>query len=65
MIPGRFDYAAPESLDEATALLQKQTGAKVLAGGHDLLTQMKLRRTSAPFLVDLRKIRDLQRHYPS
>jgi len=48
MIPARFDYAAPESLPEAIAILQKQPAGKVLAGGHDLLTEMKLRRASPP-----------------
>jgi aerobic carbon-monoxide dehydrogenase medium subunit len=59
MIPKQFDYAAPESLDEALALLGRNTGARVLAGGHDLLTEMKLRRAMPPFVVDLRNIRDL------
>jgi len=60
MIPARFDYAAPESLPEAIAILQKQPAGKVLAGGHDLLTEMKLRRASPPMLVDLRKISSLR-----
>ena len=44
MIPAEFDYAAPESLDEAISLLsQGGEDAKLLAGGHSLLPLMKLR----------------------
>jgi len=60
MIPARFDYAAAESVEEAVALLQSRAGARVLAGGQDLLTQMKLRHVSPPLLVDLRKIASLR-----
>ena len=59
-MPRQFDYAAPGNVEEAVALLETHAGARVLAGGHDLLTQMKLRRLAPPFLVDLRKIEDLR-----
>jgi aerobic carbon-monoxide dehydrogenase medium subunit len=59
MVPPRFDYAAPLSLDEAVALLNENKGAQILAGGHTLLSEVKLRRMSPPMLVDLRKIRSL------
>jgi carbon-monoxide dehydrogenase medium subunit len=51
-----FNYAAPESLGEAVALLKKEKEARVLAGGHSLLTEIKLRRLLPSMLVDLRKI---------
>lgn len=59
MIPTQFDYAAPDSLKEALQLLTNNKGAVILAGGHRLLTEMKLRRMSPPMLVDLRKIQEL------
>ena len=60
MIPAQFDYSAPESVADAVGLLQGRPGARVLAGGLDLLTQMKLRHVSPPLLVDLRKIASLR-----
>jgi carbon-monoxide dehydrogenase medium subunit len=56
MIPAAFEYAAPESLDEAIALLEKNSDAKILAGGHSLLPLMKLRLASPELLVDLRRV---------
>ena len=56
MIPARFDYVAPETLDEALGALQSDEEAKVLAGGHSLLPLMKLRLAAPTLLVDLRKV---------
>jgi aerobic carbon-monoxide dehydrogenase medium subunit len=57
VIPAEFDYAAPESLDEAIAALQQGgEDAKLLAGGHSLLPLMKLRLSFPTLLVDLRKV---------
>jgi aerobic carbon-monoxide dehydrogenase medium subunit len=57
VIPSEFEYAAPESLEEAIALLQKHgDDAKLLAGGHSLLPLMKLRLAVPELLVDLRRI---------
>jgi aerobic carbon-monoxide dehydrogenase medium subunit len=57
VIPAAFDYAAPESLDEAiAALAQGGEDAKVLAGGHSLLPLMKLRLAVPTLLVDLRRV---------
>ena len=54
MIPGDFDYTAPDSLDGVLAAL-KDGGedAKLLAGGHSLLPLMKLRLAFPTLLVDL------------
>ena len=39
---GKFDYYAPQSLDEALELLKKHgPGARVMAGGTDLMVNMK------------------------
>jgi len=60
MIPHAFDYFAPDTLDDALALLAEHgEGAKLLAGGHSLLPAMKLRLAAPAALIDLRKIRDL------
>jgi carbon-monoxide dehydrogenase medium subunit len=57
VIPAEFDYAAPESLDEALAALREGgEEAKVLAGGHSLLPLMKLRLAAPTLLVDLRRV---------
>ena len=57
MIPAEFDYAAPETLDEAIRMLvENGDEAKLLAGGHSLLPLMKLRLAAPALLVDLRRI---------
>ena len=57
MIPAEFDYAAPDSLDEAiAALADGGEDAKLLAGGHSLIPLMKLRLAAPSLLVDLRKV---------
>jgi aerobic carbon-monoxide dehydrogenase medium subunit len=57
MIPARFDYVAPESLDDALSALQNGgEDAKVLAGGHSLIPLMKLRLAAPTLLVDLRRV---------
>jgi aerobic carbon-monoxide dehydrogenase medium subunit len=57
MIPAEFDYAAPESLEEAIKLLADGgEGAKLLAGGHSLIPLMKLRLAAPSLLIDLRKV---------
>jgi aerobic carbon-monoxide dehydrogenase medium subunit len=60
VIPAKFDYVAPASLDEALSALQSGgEDAKVLAGGHSLLPLMKLRLAAPSLLVDLRKVPDM------
>jgi carbon-monoxide dehydrogenase medium subunit len=57
VITDRFDYAAPESLEEAVKLLAEGgEDAKALAGGHSLLPLMKLRLAAPTLLVDLRRV---------
>jgi aerobic carbon-monoxide dehydrogenase medium subunit len=57
VIPAKFDYEAPESLEEAIRMLHENgEDAKLLAGGHSLLPLMKLRLAAPTVLVDLRRI---------
>jgi 4-hydroxybenzoyl-CoA reductase subunit beta len=52
-----FEYHAPASLDEAIGLLQKHKGnVKVIAGGTDLLPNMKHRLFTPGHLVGLKSI---------
>ncbi|OLD61855.1 MAG: hypothetical protein AUI53_03955 [Acidobacteria bacterium 13_1_40CM_2_60_7] len=57
MIPQKFEYTAPKTLDEALLLLA--AGAKPLAGGMSLIPMMKLRLAAPEHLVDLGKLKDL------
>lgn len=60
MIPPKFEYYAPATVDEAIDLLDRFGGeAKVLAGGQSLLPLMKLRLAGPKALVDLNRIADL------
>lgn len=48
MIPGKFEYFAPASLDDAVRLLSEHGyDAKILAGGQSLIPAMRFRLTSA------------------
>ena len=61
MIPASFDYHAPQSLEEAVALLQQHKDeAKVLSGGQSLLPLLKLRLGAAGHLVDIGRIPGLE-----
>ena len=55
-----FEYAAPKSLAEATALLALSRGmARVLAGGTDLIVQLRERLREADVVVDVKRIPEL------
>src|SRR5437870_8851991 len=57
MIAAAFDYHAPGSITEATALLaQLGEEAKVLSGGQSLIPLMKLRLATPRHLVDINAI---------
>ena len=57
MIPAAFEYHAPSTIGEATALLSKLgEDAKVLSGGQSLIPLMKLRLASPVHLVDINAI---------
>jgi carbon-monoxide dehydrogenase medium subunit len=57
MIPAAFDYHAPASLAEATALLARLgPDAKLLSGGQSLIPMMKLRLATPHHVVDINRI---------
>jgi CO/xanthine dehydrogenase FAD-binding subunit len=57
-----FEYRAPRSLEEALTLLAGQKGeVKVLAGGTDLVVQMKYGRACPAVIIDVKKIPELNR----
>jgi aerobic carbon-monoxide dehydrogenase medium subunit len=57
MFPASFDYAAPATIDEALATLDRYGDeAKVLAGGQSLIPLMKLRFAAPSMLVDINRI---------
>lgn len=61
MIPPSFQYHAPDSVNEAVALLDKYGyEAKLLAGGHSLLPMMKLRFAEPEHIVDINNIDSLK-----
>jgi len=56
-----FEYAAPNTLKEATALLGDKWGeTEILAGGTDLITSLKQHLTTPNRLVSLRNISELK-----
>lgn len=61
IVPQEFAYHEPRSLTEAVALLKTHgPAARVLAGGTDLLVQMKLGKVQAQHLVNIFKIPELR-----
>jgi len=57
----RFEYLAPKAIDEALFLLSQYKGrAKVIAGGTDVVPQLKRRQIKAPeYVINLKGIPDL------
>ena len=54
MIPAKFDYVKPGTIDEAVrALADGGDDAKVIAGGQSLLPLLRLRLAYPDLLVDL------------
>lgn len=60
MLATAFDYAAPETLDEALGALADDPDARVLAGGQSLVPLLKMRLARPGKLVDLRRLDDLR-----
>ena len=61
MIPAKFDYAAPTSVEEALTLLAEHGDeAKVLAGGQSLLPVLRMRLNAPEMVVDIGRIASLR-----
>lgn len=55
-----FDYQAPTTVTEAVELMSKHKGsARPLAGGTDLIDQMRVGRLTPGLLVDVKKLKEL------
>jgi aerobic carbon-monoxide dehydrogenase medium subunit len=60
MKPARFEYYAPQSLDEALALLNRFAGdARILAGGQSLVPLMNMRLARPNSVVDINRLAEL------
>lgn len=55
----KFEYFEPKDLKEALTILQNEPAARILAGGTDLLVNMKHRVECPPVLVNIKRIADL------
>ena len=60
MKPAPFEYHAPESVDEAVALLREiGDEGKVLAGGQSLIPMLNLRLARFEALIDIGRVATL------
>lgn len=59
MYPAEFEYFRARTLAEASQLLRKHRGSRLLAGGHSLLPAMKLRVSEPGTLIDIAGLRGL------
>jgi len=60
MLP-KFDYFAPQTLQETLELLEKHgRDAKLLAGGTDLIVSLRAREQHPKIIVDIKGVRELQ-----
>jgi len=61
MKPAPFEYHAPESVADVTALLAEHgDDAKVLAGGQSLVPMLALRLTRFEHIIDLNRVDELR-----
>ncbi len=60
MIPAKFDYLAPTTLEEALAALAEHGDeAKIIAGGQSLLPVLRMRLNAPELVIDLGRIEGL------
>jgi len=61
MIPSKFDYVRPKSVDEAVAALKAGVeDSKVIAGGQSMLPLLRLRLAAPSVLVDCARIDEMK-----
>lgn len=63
MKPPPFEYHAPATVEEACELLGSLEDAKVLAGGQSLIPLLNFRLARPAHLIDINRLRDLDRVY--
>jgi len=57
----RFEYLEPESIEEALTILSQYQGrSKIIAGGTDLMLQMRNRAIKPEYVVDITRIPSLE-----
>jgi carbon-monoxide dehydrogenase medium subunit len=60
VIPARFEYLRPASVEDALGLLGRHgEDARLLAGGHSLVPLLKLRLAAPRYLIDIGRLRAL------
>ncbi|MBK8441867.1 MAG: FAD binding domain-containing protein [Rhodobacter sp.] len=60
LVSPEFDYLQPKTLAEAFSMLDEHgTSAKLLAGGTDLLVQMKMERQQPSHVISLSRVKEL------
>jgi CO/xanthine dehydrogenase FAD-binding subunit len=59
MKPAPFEYACPDSLEEALALLSSNEDAKLMSGGQSLLPMMNFRVVRPQLVIDISKLVEL------
>ena len=60
MKPRAFDYARPDTVDEAVALLAEHgEAARIVAGGQSLMAMMNLRLMAPELLIDIGRVEEL------
>jgi carbon-monoxide dehydrogenase medium subunit len=61
VIPAKFDYLAPSSVEEAlSALAEHGDDAKIMAGGQSLLPVLRMRLNAPEMVIDLGRIESLR-----
>jgi len=61
VIPAKFDYLAPTSVEEAlSALVEHGDDAKIMAGGQSLLPVLRMRLNAPEIVIDLGRIDGLR-----
>src|SRR4051794_41510878 len=61
MIPARFDYVAPTTIEAAlSALAEHGDDAKIMAGGQSLLPVLRMRVNAPEVVIDLGRIDSLR-----